>query len=153
MELTVTTPAPKWRIARLYEGFTQLLTLAEPLFGLAARLYVAKVFFTSGLLKFQRWDSTLALFENEYHVPLLSPYVAALSGTAAELMLPVLLALGIGTRAAALALFAVNVVAAISYPDLSDAGLKDHFLWGTLLLVVAVYGPGRLSVDRWLGVR
>ena len=153
MELTVTTPAPKWRIARLYEGFAQLLQALQPLFALAARLYVAKVFFTSGLLKFQRWDSTLALFENEYHVPLLSPQFAAVLGTAAELALPVLLALGIGTRAAALALFAVNIVAVISYPDLSDAGFKDHVLWGVLLLVVAVYGPGRLAADRWLGLR
>ena len=85
--------------------------------------------------------------------PLLSPYAAAVFGTAAELTLPVLLALGIGTRAAALALFAVNIVAVISYPDLSDAGFKDHVLWGALLLVVAVYGPGRLSVDRFLGAR
>jgi putative oxidoreductase len=153
MELTVTTPAPKWRIARLYEGFAQLLQALQPLFALAARLYVAKVFFTSGLLKFQRWDSTLALFENEYHVPLLSPQFAAILGTAAELTLPVLLAFGIGTRAAALALFAVNIVAVISYPDLSDAGFKDHVLWGVLLLVVAVYGPGRLAADRGLGLR
>lgn len=153
MELTAATPGSKWLIARLYAGFTQLLDMLQPLAGLAARLYVAKVFFTSGLLKFQRWDATLALFENEYHVPLLSPHVAAVFGTAAELTLPVLLALGIGTRAAALALFAVNIVAVISYPDLSDAGLKDHILWGVLLLVVAVYGPGRLSVDRLLGLR
>jgi putative oxidoreductase len=107
----------------------------------------------SGWLKVSRWDSTLALFQNEYHVPVLSPHVAAVLGTTAELGLPVLLILGIGTRAAAIALFLFNIVAVISYPDLSDAGLKDHYLWGTLMLVIAVYGPGRLSVDHWLAHR
>ena len=83
-------------------------------------------------------------------MPLLSPTIAAYLGTAAELGLPVLLALGIGTRFAAIALFVFNIVAVISYPDLSDAGLKDHMLWGALLLVTLVYGPGRIAVDYWL---
>jgi putative oxidoreductase len=111
------------------------------------------VFIMSGWLKVSRWDSTLALFQNEYHVPVLSPQVAAVLGTTCELGLPVLLALGIGTRAAAIALFLFNIVAVISYPDLSDAGLKDHYLWGALMVVIAVYGPGRLSVDHWLARR
>ena len=156
MQAIATTPppaAPTFFIARLYAGFAALLDKLQPLFGLALRIYVGKVFLVSGWLKFSRWDSTLALFENEYHVPLLSPQVAAVLSTTAELGLSTLLILGIGTRAAALALFLVNIVAVISYPDLSDAGLKDHILWGALMLVIAVYGPGRLSVDRWLGNR
>jgi len=59
----------------------------------------------------------------------------------------VLLALGIGTRFAAVALFVFNIVAVISYPDLSDAGLKDHMLWGALMLVTSFYGPGKISLD------
>ena len=81
-------------------------------------------------------------------VPVLSPQTAALLGTGAELALPVLLALGIGTRFSAIALFVFNIVAVISYPDLSDAGLKDHMLWGALLLVTLVYGPGKIALDR-----
>ena len=54
---------------------------------------------------------------------------------------------------AALALFAFNVVAATSYPDISAAGLKDHVLWGALLLVLVIYGPGRLSLDHLLARR
>ena len=88
------------------------------------------------------------MFENEYRVPVLSPAVAALLGTAAELGLPVLLILGLGTRFAALALFAFNVVAVNSYPDLSDAGLKDHMLGGALLLVTFFHGPGKWSLDH-----
>lgn len=59
-----------------------------------------------------------------------------------------LLVLGIGTRFAALALFLFNIAAVISYPDLSAAGLKDHMLWGALLLVTHMYGPGRFAIDR-----
>jgi len=47
-------------------------------------------------------------------------------------------------------LFVFNIVAVISYPDLSDAGLKEHVLWGALLLVTLVYGPSKLALDRWL---
>ena len=140
-------------IARLYEGFTALLEKLQPLAGLAMRLYVGQVFLQSGWLKLTRWDSTLALFENEYHVPVLSPHVAAVMGTAGELGFSSLLIAGVFGRAAALGLFFVNAVAAISYPDLSPAGFKDHILWGALLVVVAIYGPGKLSVDRLLGQR
>ena len=114
------------------------------------RLYLAKVFFMSGLTKFQDWNITLSLFQNEYHVPLLSPAVAAALGTTAELSFPVYFVLGFGTRFAAVALFVFNIVAAMSYPELSDAGLKDHILWGALMSVVFVYGPGKLALDRWL---
>jgi putative oxidoreductase len=104
----------------------------------------------SGLTKIQDWSITLSLFRNEYHVPLLPPALAAPLGTATELSLPVFLVLGLGTRAAAVALFVFNLVAATSYPDLSDAGLKDHVLWGALMLVLVVYGPGKLAIDRWI---
>jgi putative oxidoreductase len=80
----------------------------------------------------------------------LSPQLAAYLGTGAEIVLPVLLALGIGARFSAIALFLFNIVAVISYPDLSDAGLKDHMLWGALILVTFIYGPGKYAVDRWL---
>ena len=141
------------RAGRLYVRAEGSIDKLQSLAALAIRLYLARVFIASGLTKLNDWNITLALFENEYHVPLLSPAAAALLGTAAELGLPALLVAGFGTRLAALALFAFNYVAAISYPDLSDAGLKDHILWGALLLVVAIYGPGKLSADRFIGVR
>jgi len=145
----VATPLPR-RFAHLYAGFGELVDRLQPIFSLAVRLYVARVFFASGLIKIMSWNSTLALFANEFHVPLLPPTVAAYLGTAAELGLPVLLALGIGTRFAAVALFVFNIVAVVSYPDLSDAGLKDHMLWGALMLVTFFYGPGKISVDYLL---
>ena len=150
METVIRVPAGSGVLRRAYVALAAFLDRLQPWFALAARLYVAKVFVLSGYLKASRWDSTLALFENEYHVPLLSPHTAALLGTTAELSLPVLLAFGIGSRATALALFVFNAVAVISYPELSAAGLKDHYLWGVLMLVIAFYGPGRWSVDRLL---
>lgn len=121
-----------------------------PLFLLALRLHVANVFWKAGWVKLQSWDSTIALFENEYQVPVLSPGVAALLGTGGELVLPVLLGLGLGSRFAALGLFVINVVAVISYPDIEALGLKDHILWGWLLAVVFFVGAGKLSLDAWL---
>jgi len=139
------------RAAHVYLNLTALVDRMQPFFAVALRIYVARVFFLSGLTKLHDWNITLALFRNEYHVPVLPPALAAVLGTGAELGLPVLLLLGCGTRIAAAALFAFNIVAVISYAGLSPAGLKDHVLWGTLLLVLFFYGPGRLSVDHWLG--
>ncbi len=121
-----------------------------PLFDLGIRLYVASVFFRSGWLKVSAWDSTLALFENLYQVPLLPPNVAAAMGAGGELLLPAFLVFGLAGRFGAAGLTVVNFVAATSYPDLSDLGRQDHLLWGVLLLVSLFHGPGRLSLDHWL---
>ncbi len=141
------------RAGRVYVRAETLIDKLQSVFALAIRLYLARVFVGSALTKLHDWNITLALFENEYHVPLLPPAAAALLGTAAELGLPLLILAGFGTRLAALALFVFNIVAVISYPDLSDAGVKDHVLWGALMLVLAVYGPGKLSLDHWLARR
>ncbi len=138
------------RLGHAIRPVTRSLDALAPLLDLGIRLYVANVFFKSGLTKLQSWDTTLALFENEYHVPLLSPEFAAWLGTAAELTLPALLALGLAGRFSAVALFAFNIVAVVSYPDLNEAGLKDHWYWGILLAVTALHGPGKLSLDHWL---
>ena len=117
---------------------------------LAARLYVGSVFFRSGLTKLHDWDTTLALFQDEYHVPLLPPDVAAVAGTTGELVLPVLLALSLAGRLAAAGLSVVNVVAAISLTDIAAAALTQHQLWGCLLLALLLWGPGGWSMDAWL---
>nr|WP_295083249.1 DoxX family protein [uncultured Roseateles sp.] len=131
----------------------QLLSQAQSLSLLLARCYVAQVFFLSGLSKLRDWSSTLALFEDEYHVPLLPPELAAYLGTAGELALPVLLVLGLGGRFAALGLTIVNFMAVLSLSDLAPAALAGHQLWGVLLLLVALWGAGRWSLDAWLDRR
>ena len=118
------------------------------------RLFLANVFFKSGLTKIQSWDSTLYLFSDVYHVPLLPPDVAATMATSAELGLSVLLVLGLFGRFAASGLFILNAVAVISYADLSEAGLNQHLSWGILLGVLLILSRGQWSVDalleRWL---
>ncbi len=138
-------------IASLVQRVTDLMQAwLTPLFDLGLRLYVANVFFSSGWQKLSDWESTVALFQYEYHVPLLPPALAAAMGAAGELSLPVLLVAGLLSRFGAAGLFVVNLVAVLSYPDLSDVGKQDHLLWGTMLLVTVFHGPGRWSLDHWL---
>lgn len=124
------------------------LAWVQDLLLLAARLFVAKAFFASGLTKIRDWETTLALFQDEYQVPLLPPELAAYAGTAGELVLPVLLALGLTGRFAAAGLSVLNVMAVLSLSDVAPAALVQHQLWGVLLLLVWVWGPGRLSADH-----
>ena len=121
-----------------------------PVVLLAVRIVPAMAFFKAGQLKFASWDTTLYMFEEEYQVPFLHFEVAAYLGTAAELLLPPLLLLGIFTRATSLALFLFNIVAVISYPVIWGNGFYDHQLWGMMLLVSVLWGPGKLSVDNYL---
>lgn len=135
---------------RLHPVIAWIDAWLTPTFDLLLRLYVAHAFFLSGLTKLRDWSVTLALFESEYAVPLLPPPLAALLGTAGEILLPVLLALGLAGRFGAAGLFVVNAVAVLSYADMSDLGRADHLLWGVLLLTSALHGPGRWSLDHWL---
>jgi putative oxidoreductase len=131
------------------------LAPVQPLFLLALRCYVAWQFLKSGWLKLQDWESTLFLFEEEYRVPLLQPALAAVLGTAGEIVFPVLLIVGLSTRYAALGLSAVNVLAVVAYSHVLlgegfEAALGQHWLWGVMLATVLVFGGGRLSLDALL---
>ena len=123
------------------------LEFLQPVAQLAARLFIAAVFFRAGLTKVHDWSTTLALFMDEYHVPLLDPTVAAYLGTGAELLLPVLLVLGFAGRLAAAGMFVLNIVAVLSLAEIPEAALQGHVFWGTLLAALVLWGPGRLSVD------
>ena len=125
----------------------------QPLALLAARLYVAQAFFLAGLTKLRNWDTTLALFGDEYMVPWLPPEVAAVLGTGGELILPVLLVLGLGGRFAAAGLSVMNVVAVVSLAEIAPAALQQHQFWGSLLLGLLLWGPGRWSLDALLAPR
>jgi putative oxidoreductase len=141
----------------LLNGYFSITDALDKLFGflkpvalLAARLYVAWVFFASGLTKLRDWDSTLFLFEEEYAVPFLSPELAAYLGTGGELILPVLLALGLFSPVAAIGLSIFNVVAVISLEEIAPAAFSMHVVWGLLLALVVLWGPGRISCDSFL---
>ncbi len=118
------------------------------------RCYVAWQFLKSGWIKVQNWPSTIDLFHNEYHVPLLPPDIAAYMGAGGELAFSCLVMMGLFSRPAAFGLFLVNAMAVISYPQLWEfecpAAINDHFYWGVFLLVVMIFGAGRFSLDGLL---
>ena len=139
----------------LIRGLEFLAPVAE----LGIRLWAAKFFWDSALTKVSLGGgfpfihmnpSTIMLFTYEYQVPILSPEVAAYLGTATEFVFPVLLAFGLGGRLAAAVLFVFNIVAVISYPGLEEAGIVQHQLYGTLLLLPLLRGPGKISIDHFI---
>lgn len=150
-------------ISNRYLQFSCLLEQAAPVSLLLFRLWVAAAFWHAGVVKWNDPDGTLFLFQSEYHVPLLSPEVAAPLGTFIELVIPWLLGLGLMGRISAIALFFHNIIAVISYPalwphglwvDFWSGGFIDHKIWGMMLLALVAYGPGTLSIDailqRWV---
>jgi putative oxidoreductase len=132
---------------------------ASPLLDLAIRLYMAEIFFQSGWGKFKNflnndWSSTVFLFQEVHPLPFLPANIAAVMGTGAELILPVLLAAGLFTRLGAAGLLAMTM--AIQFLVPADYGVANpiHYMWMLLLAVPLMNGPGPLSLDfllrRWL---
>ncbi len=139
------------RLARHYYSASHWPEYLAPVVDLALRIYLANIFFKSGLTKIQSWDSTLYLFSDVYAVPLLPTDLAAYMATAGELGLSVLLVLGLFGRFAAAGLFILNAVAAYSYySGLSEAGLNQHLYWGIMLTVLLVISRYDWSLDVWL---
>jgi putative oxidoreductase len=144
-----------FKLIDLHAAFGKLLDKLQPLALLAARIYIARIFLTSGWLKYTSWESTVDLFTSEYHVPVLAPLPAAVLGTFGELFFPTLLVLGLFGRLGALGTFIVNAMAVISYSHVLlgegfEAAIGQHILWGVLTLGLMVFGPGTFSVDWWL---
>jgi len=116
-----------------------------PLVDLAARLWLAQIFFVSGVLKTTTWVTTVYLYTAEHPVPGLDPTTAAVIGTGIELVCPVLLAFGLGTRLAALPLLLTAAFLQFTYRELTD-----HLWWMALLGLLVVRGAGPLSLDRMI---
>jgi putative oxidoreductase len=138
-----------------HAAFGRGLNHLQSIFLLALRLYVSWQFLKSGWLKLSSWDSTLDLFTTEYHVPLLPPMLAAVAGTAGELIFPALLIAGLFSRIGAIGGFAVNAMAVISYSHVLlsegfEAALAQHVLWGLIFVVLAIFGGGSISIDALL---
>ncbi|RSU61226.1 DoxX family protein [Sphingomonas koreensis] len=134
----------------LYRRFARLASVLLPdaLLLLIARLGIAAVFFLSGRTKVEGLltltDSTYALFESEYALPLIPPNVAAVAATWSEHLFPVLLVLGLGTRISALALLVMTATIQIFvYPD----AWPTHLSWAAILLPLVARGGGTLSID------
>ncbi len=130
-----------------YSIITHYLSSLSQLWLLISRFYVAQIFFKAGLTKVNDWSTTLALFSDEYQVPLLSPYIAAIMGTAGELVLPILLILGFAGRLTAVGLSIINIVAILSLQEIAPAALQQHIFWGWILGTLVIIGVGKYSLD------
>jgi putative oxidoreductase len=114
------------------------------------RFGIAGTFFKSGLNKIQSWDTTISLFAEEYKVPLLPVELAAVMATAAELICPVMIVLGLLARLGAAALLGMTfIIQVFVYPE----NWVEHLLWASALLYILTRGPGALSLDAQIARR
>jgi putative oxidoreductase len=117
------------------------------LLAIPLRLAVAVVFWNSAMTKLANWDTAVALFVDEYKVPLIPPDILAYITVSIELSTPVLLVLGLLTRPVAAVLLGMTAVIEIFvYPH----AWPTHIQWAAMLLVLLCRGPGKLSIDEWL---
>lgn len=139
-------------LALLRDANAAASRLSWDIAAVALRVFPAAVFLASGRTKVEGWriaDSTWFLFEHEYALPLIPPHIAAVLATLAEHIFPALLLLGLATRASALALLGMTAVIQIFvYPG----AWQTHGLWAACFLALIIMGPGRLSLDRQLGL-
>lgn len=127
----------------------------EPVVLLAMRLWMASIFFNSGLTRVAHWDSQVFLFSNIHPLPGVPPLLAAAVTTVCELTLSALLAFGLFGRLAALGMLVMAMVIQFIVANTPEGianniGNSDHYMWMMLLAAVVVRGPGWLSVDHWL---
>jgi putative oxidoreductase len=145
----------------------RLERIPHSLIAFIARFSIAAVFWKSGQTKIEGLaidlfdgdfqlgmprlaDSTLPLFQSEYHVPLLSPEIAAYMATFAEHAFPILILIGFATRFSALALLGMTLtIQLFVYPD----AYPTHGIWAAVLLYLMATGPGKLSIDHLIGLR
>src|SRR6516164_6491559 len=124
---------------------------------LVMRVALAIPFWRSGILKWDGFlklsDTAVTLFTDEfmlhlpggpYHFPV-PTMIAFLSGCG-EIMFPVLLVLGLGTRFAALGLLFMTLIVELTVPD----GWPIHLTWAAMALGIMAWGPGRISMDHLL---
>ncbi len=130
----------------------------SPLVLLAARLWLVGVFWAAAQVRLLNWDSQMFLFESVHPLPLLPPALWAMLTTSAELTLPALLLLGLGTRLGALGLLAMTMVIQFylghllqsDYAMPMDFDKSEHYLWMLLCLLLLAQGGGRWSLDHRL---
>jgi putative oxidoreductase len=155
----VSTPSPNTAVPRsgvlglIERVIGWLEAVPYSLLAIPARLAVAEVFWSSFSTKIQNWDTTVALFEDEYKLPLLSPDVAAHLTAGIEACTSILLVVGLLTRPVALLLLGMTAyIEAFIFPQ----AWPTHIQWAAMLVFLLCRGPGKLSLDylirRRLGI-
>ena len=114
------------------------------------RIAIAGVFLRAGLTKISSWESTVALFADEYKVPVLAPHLAAAMAATFEVGCSTLLLVGLGTRLAALPLIGmIMTIQLFVYPQ----AWSEHLVWGSILLMLLTRGGGAISLDHLIARR
>ena len=139
-----TVSAPRQRVERAID---QLGRVPRSVHQLLFRLAIASVFLPAGLLKLASWESTVALFQDEYKVPLLPPVVAAVMATTFEIVCSSLLIAGLATRLVTLPLLGqIITIQLFVYPQ----AWHEHLVWGSILFFLLTRGAGTFSLDHLL---
>lgn len=145
MATQMTIPAMPSFAERIHGAFQLAGRFPTTILGLMMRIAIGMIFLKSGLTKIASWDITIALFQDEYSVPLLPPELAAYLATAAELGCSALIFAGLATRLAALPLLGMAIVIqTFVYPQ----NWVEHLTWVSMLLFLISRGAGALSVDH-----
>ena len=140
-------------VALLQAIVRRLNAIPYSVIALIARAATFSVFFRSGTQKLSDWNATLQLFQNEYHVPVLPPSLAAYMAASLELGASTLVLVGLFTRAGVTALLGMTAVIEIFvYPE----AWPDHIQWLAFMFIVFARGPGKISLDavlfrKWFG--
>jgi len=150
--ITASAPRRSPVLALIESVIRRLDDVPYALLALPLRAGAATVFWNSAMTKLANWDTTIELFTEEYKVPLLPPEFAANLVLGIELTTPVLLVLGLLTRATALVLLGMTTVIEIFVYPLA---WPTHIQWAAMLLVLLCRGAGSLSLDHvlWRRVR
>ena len=161
-ELTPDASDRQQKIMRLIKRMNSIVrSIAQPsLTQLVLRLGLAVPFWRSGVLKWDGFlqlnDTAILLFSSEFQLhlpggpyPFPAPAVTAFAAGSAEILLPILLVLGLATRAAALGLLMMTLIVQLTVPD----GWPIHITWAAMAFGVMAWGPGRMSLDHLIKVR
>jgi putative oxidoreductase len=163
---TTLAPAPRTYACRLEGLIRSAIVIAtripDSLICLLGRFSIAAIFWKSGQTKVQGFaidivsgefqlglprlsDSVVALFRDEYKLPLVPPEIAAPLAAFAEHLFPLLILIGLATRFSAAALLAMTAtIQLLVYPD----AWPTHGVWAAVLLFLVAKGPGALSIDH-----
>ena len=145
MTRTATLHSPMTMIERVESTLDTLGRFPVSILQFLLRLSMASVFWHAGMTKIASWDTTIALFRDEYMVPILPPEIAASLAATVELTCPVLLVLGLATRLATLPMLGMTfVIEVFVYPE----QWIEHLMWASILLFILTRGPGALSLDH-----
>lgn len=159
-EPTPTQSSPAGLSGIFGQAYASIAYLAPPsLAQFALRFALAVPFWRSGINKWDGFlqlnDVAILLFSSEFRLhlpggpyPYPFPATVAFASGMAEIVLPVLLVLGLASRAAALALLAMTIVIQLTVPD----GWPVHVTWAAMALAIMAWGPGRWSIDRFAGI-